>query len=63
MYTVTFRWYDTDTYCTNLVDADSAEAVAKHYEDKYGSKPISVKQANPWDVDSAKRKGMPIVTL
>lgn len=60
MYSVSFKWYDTDTYCTNLSKAENEETVRNHYESK-GCKVISIKTASDYEVESAKRRGMPIV--
>lgn len=61
-FQATFKWYDTDTYCTNLCVAESEEEVREHYECK-GCEVVSVKEAKDYEVESAKRKGMPIVKI
>ena len=57
VYFVTYRWYDTDTFCTNLCIADSEEAVRKCFAD---SEILAVRLvANDSEYQEAKRKGMP----
>ena len=59
-YVVSFM-YDKDVYCTNLCIADSKEQAEKHYSKEFEW--VSVKAADDWEVDSYKRRGMPITTL
>ena len=59
-YNVTFKWYDTDTYCANIAKAESAEDVKAHYA-KYDSNP-TITEASAYDVTSAQERGKPIVT-
>ncbi len=59
-YNVTFRWYDTDTYCSNIARAECAEDVKSHYA-KYDSDP-TITEASSYEVESAKERGKPIVT-
>lgn len=61
IYKVEFAWYDTGTWCANIVQAESADAVHQHYK-KYGEKRY-IWEAKDWEVDEAKRKGMPIVNI
>ena len=58
-FKVTFE-YAEDIYCTNLAHAETAEDVEREYS-KYPWK--SIKEAQPWDVDEAKMKGMPIIEV
>ena len=60
-YIVTFEWYDTGTWCTNIVKADSEDVIHAHYK-KFGEKRY-VHEAKEYELDEAKRKGMPIVTI
>lgn len=60
-FMVSFRWYDTDTFCTNLCVAESAEKAREHYESKYSN--VSVRDALKGEVETAKRKGMPVTTV
>ena len=53
--------YDKDVYCTNLCTADSKEQAEEHYSKEFEW--VSVKAAADWEVDSYKRRGMPITTL
>lgn len=59
-FIVSFR-YSEKVHCTNLVLADSKEQAEEHYSKKYEW--ISVKAAADWEVDSYKRRGMPITKL
>ena len=59
-YVVSFL-YDKDVYCTNLCIADSKEQAEEHYSKEFEW--VSVKAATDWEVDSYKRRGMPITTL
>lgn len=58
-FKVTFE-YAEGIYCTNLAHAETAEDVEREYS-KYPWQ--SVKEAQPWDVDEAKMKGMPIIEV
>ena len=60
-YLATFKWSDNGVYCTNLVLTDSEEKAEEHYSKKYEW--VSVKAAADWEVNSYKRRGMPITTL
>lgn len=59
-YNVTFKWYDTDTYCSNIAKAECAEDVKAHYT-KYDSNP-TITEASSYEVEAAKERGKPIVT-
>lgn len=59
-FCVTFRWYDTNTFCTNICFADSEDAVREHYG-KYSD--VSIRLAFDVEVEMAKKKGMPVITL
>ena len=59
-YVVSFM-YDKNVYCTNLRTADSKEQAEEHYSKEFEW--VSVKVADDWEVDSYKRRGMPITTL
>ena len=58
-FKVTFE-YAEGIYCTNLAHAETAEDVEREYSE-YPWK--SIKEAQPWDVDEAKMKGMPIIEV
>ena len=58
-FKVTFE-YAEGIYCTNLAHAETAEDVEREYS-KYPWK--SIKEAQPWDVDESKMKGMPIIEV
>ena len=60
-FMVTFRWYDTDTFCTNVCLAKNKEKVREHYENKY--RDVSVRPASDIETETAKHKGMPVVTV
>ena len=59
-YSVTFKWYNSDLYCTNIVCADTEDSVKEKYS-RYGE--CFVKKCDESEVEIAKRKGMPIVEL
>jgi len=58
-FKVTFQ-HSEYVYCTNLAHAETAEDVEREYS-KYPWR--SVKEAQPWDVEEAKMKGMPIIEV
>lgn len=58
-FQVTFKWYDTDTYCTNICEAESEEIVREYYEKKY-NKVLSISSITDAEFESQKRKRMPI---
>lgn len=58
-YKVTFE-YSEGIYCTNLAHAETAEDVEREYSRYSWS---SIKPAQPWDVDEARAKGMPIIEV
>ena len=59
-YYVSFK-YSEKVYCTNLCYADSKEQVEEYYQSKYEW--VSVKPAADWEVDTYKRRGMPVKNL
>lgn len=59
-FKVTFEYAEGIIYCTNLAHAETAEDVERKYS-KYPWQ--SVKEAQPWDVEEAKMKGMPIIEV
>ena len=61
-YSVSFRWYDTDTFCTNIAHAASRDAVERYYADKYGPDVI-VNDAPEWAVRDARERRKPIVEI
>lgn len=58
-FNVTFKWYDTDTYCSNIASAATADDVAAHYGSKYPW--FDIQPATENDVNDAKRRGKPII--
>lgn len=62
LYNVTFKWYDTDTYCANLAKAESEDDVKAYYGNKYGSEPI-ISEAPAYALEDAERRGKPVVTV
>jgi hypothetical protein len=58
-YSVTFRFYNTDTYCSNIVYAENEEQIKYKYKGN-GHHDISVNEAKNYEIDEAKRKGKPI---
>ena len=61
-FNVSFQWFDTTTYCANIAHAENEKAVEKHYLTK-GHKDINVSKCNEYDIETARRKGMPIVEI
>lgn len=57
-YNITFKWYDTNTYCSNIAYAETEEDVKESYS-KYEI--IAISEAKDYDVEDAKRRGKPIV--
>lgn len=58
-FKVTFE-YAEGIYCTNLAHAETAEDVEREYS-RYSWR--SIKTAQPWDVEEARAKGMPIIEV
>ena len=58
-YLVHFRYSET-TYCTNIAHAENQEAVKNHYSKHEW---VSVEECGQSDIETAKRKGMPIVEI
>ena len=58
-FNVSFQ-YSATTYCTNIVIANNVESVEKHYS-KYEW--FNITLANKYDVEMARKKGMPIIEL
>lgn len=61
-YSITFRWYDTNTYCSNIVIAANEDAARKHYEDE-GKEVVGISPASEYDVEDAQRRGKPVITV
>lgn len=59
-FNVSFQYSD-DVFCANIAHAESAEAVEKHYSEKYEW--CKVSEATAADVEEAQRKGKPIVEI
>lgn len=62
LYNVTFKWYDTNTWCANLAKAESEEDVKSYYGNKYGTEPI-ISEAYAYALEDAERRGKPVVTV
>lgn len=58
-FAVSFK-YSESVYCSNIAHADTAEAVAAHYS-KYER--ADIREAEAHEVETARRKGMPIVEI
>ena len=58
-YKVSFK-YSENVFCSNIAHADSMEAVEAHYS-KYPW--FNVDDCLDYELESAKRKGMPIVEI
>lgn len=52
--------YSTTTYCVNIAEAENVEQVEDHYK-KYDW--FCVVPATVYDMNEAKKKGMPIIHL
>lgn len=61
VFQVSFKWYDSNTYCTNMVIANSMDDAKSYYESKYSN--VHIRSAKDWEIESARRKGMPFVNL
>lgn len=59
-FNVSFQYSD-GVFCANIAHAESAEAVKKHYSEKYEW--CKVSEATAADVEEAQRKGKPIVEI
>lgn len=60
IFRVTFKYSD-NTYCSNIAIAESEQEVINYYGKKYDS--VYIEQGNAYDLEEAKRKGKPIVTI
>ena len=60
-YLVSFKWYDSDVYCSNIVHAGNDQAVRDYYSSKYGW--CAVYTAKYEDLRKARERGMPIIEL
>lgn len=58
-FAVSFK-YSEDVYCSNIAHAETAEAVNTYYS-KYEW--VSVRECEEYEVETARRKGMPIVEI
>ena len=58
-YMVSFKWSDT-VYCANVAHAESEQVVKDHYS-KYEW--VNVRECDLKEVNSVKRKGMPIIEI
>ena len=59
-FRVTFQYSET-TYCTNIAIAADIETVNAHYNSKY--KWSAARPADEYDIETARRKGMPFIEL
>lgn len=58
-YNVSFE-YREGIYCVNLAKTDDPEKIREHYS-KYAW--VSISEATTGEVETARRKGMPIIEL
>ena len=58
-FAVSFK-YSESVYCSNIAHAETAEAVNAHYS-RYEW--VSVRECEDYEVETARRKGMPIVEI
>lgn len=56
---VNFMWSE-NVYCANIVYAENMGVIAEKYS-KYGW--YQIRNAKEYELESAKRKGMPIIEL
>lgn len=59
-YIVSFRWFETAIFCTNLVKTDRPEDIENHYIDK-GHSNIAIREATAYEIRNDR--GMPVVTI
>lgn len=59
-FNVSFQYSD-DVFCANIAHAESAEAVERHYSEKYEW--CKVSEATAADVEEAQRCGKPIIEI
>lgn len=57
-FNIAFRWYNTGTYCSNLVVADNESQVREHYKEM---EIIGISKASDYDLEDAIRRGKPII--
>lgn len=62
VYKATYKWYDTNTYCTNLFESPDTESIADYLKKK-GITDYDIYEVPDYEVESSKRKGMPYITL
>ena len=58
-FAVSFK-YSESVFCSNIAHAETAEAVAAHYS-RYEW--VDIREAEAHEVETARRKGMPIVEI
>ena len=58
-YSVSFQ-YSESVFCANITHGEKAD-IEEHYKSKYEW--VSVKAASRWEIEDARRKGMPIVEI
>lgn len=58
-FAVSFK-YSKSVFCSNIAHAETAEAVAAHYS-RYEW--VDIREAEAHEVETARRKGMPIVEI
>lgn len=59
-YSVTFKWYNSDIYCANIVYADTEDSIKEKYSEY---EECFINKCSEDEVEIAKCKGMPIVEL
>lgn len=64
LYFVAFEWYDSGTYCTNIVEVDNQikakDLIHKHY---YRHRIVSIRETNEVEIRPYLERGMPYVRL
>lgn len=61
-YLITFKWGDSDIYCTNICVAPDEDSARKRYE-SLGYQVVGVREADAYECNSAQNRGMPIVRV
>lgn len=62
-YLVTFRWHETDTWCSNIAKAKSEEAVRSYYQNTLHIIDIYINPLSSMEVEIYAERNMPIVTI
>ena len=61
-YFVSFSWYDSGLFCSNIALAENKEIVKEYYETTYGWCSVG-DVLNVDEIKEAQKKGMPVIEL